>query len=164
MKCRILLVLSIAVFLFTCGCSVEHIDSLKNSSEKKEEEVVDSKVPDRADVKITVGEQSYIVKMNDYSASRELLERLPLTVEMRELNGNEKYYYFTTEFSSEAKQVEYIEAGELMLYGSDCIVLFYKDHPTTYSYTKLGKIEDISGLTDAVGRGNVTMTFERISN
>jgi hypothetical protein len=46
-----------------------------------------------------------------------------------------------------------------MLYGSTCLVLFYKDFSTSYSYTKLGSIEDISGLTDALGGGSVQVTF-----
>ena len=114
-----------------------------------------------SDIKIIIGEKSYTVKMYDNKAARELIERLPLTIEMQELNQNEKYYYFENKFSSNAETVKNIKTGELMLYGSDCLVLFYKDFPTTYNYTRLGFLEDATGLAEAVGKGNVTVTLKR---
>lgn len=52
-----------------------------------------------------------------------------------------------------------IEAGDVMLYQNNCIVVFYKTHPTNYSYTRIGKIADTGGLAETVGTGNVEMSF-----
>lgn len=47
-----------------------------------------------------------------------------------------------------------------MLYGSDCLVLFYEDFATSYGYTPLGKVDDPAGLVEAVGSGAMEVTFQ----
>ena len=47
-----------------------------------------------------------------------------------------------------------------MLFGDDCLVVFYKDFKTTYSYTRIGHIENAADLEQTLGRGSVIITFE----
>ncbi|MCH5186415.1 MAG: hypothetical protein J1F64_09900, partial [Oscillospiraceae bacterium] len=84
----------------------------------------------------------------------------PLTLDMSELNGNEKYFYLSDSLPINSEKVGTINAGDIMLYSSDCIVLFYETFNTSYSYTKIGHTDDVPGLKEAVGGGNVMVTFE----
>lgn len=83
-----------------------------------------------------------------------------MTVEMSELNGNEKLYRFSANLPTNSSNPGTIHTGDLMIYSSNTLVLFYKSFPTVYSYTKLGQIDNPSGLAAALGSGSVTVTYE----
>ena len=83
-----------------------------------------------------------------------------MTVNMKELNGNEKLYRLPSDLPTNPSNPEKIKNGDLMIYGSNTVVLFYKTFPTSYSYTKLGRIENPTELASAVGSGNVKVRFE----
>lgn len=109
---------------------------------------------------ITVGEQKFDLRLADTDAAQEIAKAAPFEIEMSELNGNEKYYY-SENLPSNPQTIGQIRAGDLMLYGDDCIVLFYKDFQTTYSYTRLGHISDPTGLAEALGDGNANVIFTK---
>ncbi len=106
-------------------------------------------------VVLTVNGQTFQAIFYNNKTSNALLEKMPMTLNMKELNGNEKYHYFDTEFPTNEKSPGKIEAGDIMLYGSDCLVLFYESFATSYSYTSLGFVEKPEGLAEALGTGSV---------
>lgn len=113
------------------------------------------------DIKVTVNGSVFEAKTyNDSPCAQQLMSKFPLTVTMNELNGNEKYYRFSESFSSNPENVGSINSGDIMLYQSDYLVLFYETHNTSYTYTRIGYITDSTGLKEAVGTGNPTVTFE----
>lgn len=83
---------------------------------------------------------------------------------MTELNGNEKYFYLDVDLPSDSQRVERIHAGDLMLFGSNCVVLFYKDFATSYTYTRLGKLDNAVDLAETLGTGTVRVTFAQRLN
>ena len=111
-------------------------------------------------ITININGVDFTVTLEDNETARELVNRLPLNIEMNELNGNEKYYYFDESFPSNSSRIEIIEKGDIMLYGSDCLVLFYESFNTSYSYTRLGKIDNPEDLNSILGSENVIVRFE----
>jgi hypothetical protein len=82
---------------------------------------------------------------------------------MTELNGNEKLFRLPGALPTRESRPSSIHTGDLMLYGSSTLVVFYKSFPTTYSYTAIGRIDDPAGLEAALGPGDVTVVFEAAS-
>lgn len=111
-------------------------------------------------LKITVGNTSYTATLENNAAANAFKALLPLTIDMSEMNGNEKYYYLPENLPSAASAPGTIRNGDLMLYGSNCLVLFYEAFSTSYRYTRLGRVDNASGLASVLGRGSATVRFE----
>lgn len=111
-------------------------------------------------INVRIGGEEYSAKLYDNETAREWVKQFPAEYEMSELNGNEKYYYLQDALPTDSVNPGGINAGDIMLYGSSCIVLFYDTFQTSYSYTRLGYIEDPDGLAAALGSGDVTIGFE----
>jgi len=113
-----------------------------------------------AKMHVIVGDKTFTATLADNATAGAFNDLLPLSLDMTELNGNEKYYYLSTNLPADPTNPGTIHAGDIMLYGSSCVVLFYKTFNTSYSYTRIGAIDDPTGLAAALGNGNVTVRFE----
>ena len=111
-------------------------------------------------ISVKIADAEFTATLEDNETAAAFKAMLPMTLDMSELNGNEKYNYLSADLPTAAESVGTINAGDIMLYGSNCAVLFYETFDTPYSYTRIGHIDDVSGLKEAVGGGNVTVTFE----
>ncbi|MBU3214737.1 hypothetical protein LL033_07915 [Clostridium estertheticum] len=109
---------------------------------------------------ITVGNKVFPAKFYDNQTTQALVKQFPLTVDMSELNGNEKYYYLSNTLPTVSKQPGKIHAGDIMLYGDSCLVAFYKTFSSSYQYTSLGYIEDAVSFVQVAGDGNIKVTFD----
>ena len=116
--------------------------------------------PSVKDLVISVGDKEFAVELEESASTRALRERLPFTMTMGELNGNEKFCYLADPLPNAPERPGTIQAGDLMLYGPDCLVLFYESFASSYSYTRLGRVADPEGLADALGSGDVEVTFQ----
>ena len=113
-------------------------------------------------ITISVGGSSFSAKLYDNDTTRALLAQFPLTLDMSEFNGREKYYDLPENLPSTlTEKPETIYAGEIMLWSSNTLVLFYNTFPNSYGgYVRLGYVEDVTSLAAALGSGNVQVTFD----
>ena len=108
-------------------------------------------------INITIGDKVFRADIETSETGKAFLARLPLTLDMSELNGNEKYCYGVS-LPRADKYFDTLAAGDLMLYSGNCVVLFYGT-AGGYSYTRIGRLQTVDGLADALGDGSVTVTF-----
>lgn len=129
--------------------------------ESQPEPPITEEEPDMLKIEILVGNKTFSATLYDNEAARTLIDMLPLTLNMSELNGNEKYYYLDKSLPTNASRPSGIKTGDIMLYGNSCLVLFYESFSTSYSYTPIGHIDDPTGLAAALGSGSVQVTFRK---
>jgi hypothetical protein len=117
--------------------------------------------PEESRMWMTVGERRFAITLADTEAARVFGAMLPLTIELPDLNSNEKHAELPRALPTSTIRPGTIRNGDLMLYGSKTLVLFYVTFDSIYSYTRLGRVDDPAGLAQALGRGNALITFSR---
>jgi hypothetical protein len=110
-------------------------------------------------MKIEIGTETFTATLYDNETTVAFKKLLPLTLSMSELNNNEKYAQLPTALPTNTTDVGTIHEGDIMLWGANTLVVFYKTFKTTYSYTKLGHIDNPRGLASAVGSKSVIISF-----
>ena len=112
-------------------------------------------------VKVQINEDIFDVELENNSAAQELIKELEkgnITVNATEYGGFEKVGELGFSLPTSDENIN-TEPGDIVLYQGDKISLFYGSH--SWSYTKLGKIDNISSneLKEVLGQGNVTLVF-----
>jgi hypothetical protein len=110
---------------------------------------------------MTVGERRFAITLADNAAARAFAALLPLTLDMAELNGNEKYVSLPKALPQNVYRPGTIHNGDLMLYGADTLVIFYLTFNSSYSYTRLGQVDDPAGLAQALGTRGVRVFLSK---
>jgi hypothetical protein len=108
-----------------------------------------------------VGERRFAITLTRNAAARAFAAQLPLTLDMSDLNGNEKHAELPKALPAKASRPGTIRNGDLMLYGTDTLVVFYSTFDSSYSYTRLGRVDDAAGLAQALGRRGARVLFSK---
>jgi hypothetical protein len=154
MKQPLLVIMLMVLVLWSSAASCHNINTEDNTANNNNDDNMTSNK-----MNIKVGSKIFTATLLDNNSAKTFKEMLPITISMIELNGNEKYYDLSKNLPANSSNPGTIKNGDLMLYGSKTLVLFYKTFSTSYSYTKLGRIDDTAGLAVALGTGNVTVTL-----
>ena len=163
----------------TVKLSEEQLEDVEESTTNPEKQAVDaeeinidiqdtgnenSKKMTEADKKeqvmtVEINGQKFEAELYDNDTADAFKEMLPITFSMNEHNGNEKYIYMDQSLPSASEKIGDIQNGDIMLFGSDCLVVFYKSFQTSYTYTHIGYIKNSDGLSSALGDGSAEISF-----
>ena len=108
---------------------------------------------------IQIDNKTFTVIVENNKTVKELYQKLPITLEMSDLNNNEKYCYLDFTLPTDSKSVKNIKKGDVMLFGNSCLVIFYKSFTTSYSYTKIGHIETPADIETALGKKDIKVVL-----
>ena len=146
--------------------SAESVTSAQPATEQQgaeqptAEEPVEEEVKEKM-LKMMIGDTEVSVDWeNNESAEalKDLCAEEPLVIQMSMYGGFEQVGSIGTRLPSDDEQTS-TSAGDIVLYSSNQIVVFYGSN--SWAYTRLGHItdQDAAGMTDLLGNGDVTITI-----
>jgi hypothetical protein len=152
--------LGLALGVWTLGgCNADQLEVSPNAAVQHAARV--SAEPEDLRMWMTVGERRFAITLVDTHAARAFAAQFPLTLDMAELNGNEKHADLPRPLPTDPARPGTIHAGDLMLYGSRTVVLFYETFRSSYSYTRLGRVDDAGELGRVLGAHTSRVTFSK---
>ncbi len=108
---------------------------------------------------VQVGDAVFTATFEDNTAARELvaiMKEAPITINMSDYAGFEKVGSLGRSLTTSNSQMT-TSAGDIVLYNGNQIVMFYGSN--SWSYTKLGHIDDLTDFEEALGSGDITAVF-----
>ena len=110
-------------------------------------------------VNVQIGDYSFTATLENNAAVEELLDMMkegPVTVQMDDYAGFEKVGPLGRNLTASNSQTT-TSPGDIVLYNGNNIVMFYGSN--SWSYTRIGKIDDLSDWEKALGSGSITAVF-----
>lgn len=126
--------------------------SQKNDNSTTEENTVEK-------MTLQIGNNTFTATLENNDAVDVLVNMMreePVVIQMSDYSGFEKVGSLGTSLPASNKQTT-TQSGDIVLYNGNQIVIFYGSN--SWSYTRLGRIDDLSGWEDALGSDDVTVTF-----
>ena len=108
---------------------------------------------------VQIGDYAFTATLENNTAAKELLDMMkegPVTIQMNDYSGFEKVGSLGKSLTANDSSLT-TSAGDIVLYNGNNIVLFYGTN--SWSYTRIGKIDDLTNWEKALGNGDVTAVF-----
>lgn len=136
-------------------------DGAGTASAGTKETPAETEDPKEKEMKLTIGDTPVAVRWQDnesVKALAELVKEGPLTVQMSMYGGFEQVGSIGQKLPRNDAQTT-TEAGDIVLYSGDQIVVFYGSN--SWAYTRLGRVEDRTAeeMKELLGNGDVTITI-----
>ena len=146
-----ILFMTITCVLMLVGCGNSSQTGGSNNSISSNTEVTK--------MNIQIGDKHFTATLEDNAAVHELIEMMrnkPITISMNDYSGFEKVGSLGRSLTTDNHQTT-TSAGDIVLYNGNQIVMFYGSN--SWSYTRIGRIDDLSGWKEALGKGSITAVF-----
>ncbi len=111
-------------------------------------------------INLILNNKTFTATLENNQTVQELIQNLPMTLNMSDLHSNEKYNYLNSSLTTNSSIPRMINAGDIKLYGNNCLVVFYDDFRNSYSYTNLGRVDNVDDFVADLGSGSVNIRFE----
>ncbi|WP_203583265.1 cyclophilin-like fold protein [Planococcus soli] len=166
MKKRVLLLFIFIIAFGLSACSSSEIDEQNGEEPSSEmnEERDEANMESLLTLELQIGGEVFTARLYENDTTQAMVELLPLTIDMEDLHSNEKFYYLSHSLPTDSESPGVINAGDIMLYGDDCLVFFYENLTTSHNYTRLGYIEDVERFTQVIGESDVTVELDLARN
>ena len=108
---------------------------------------------------VQIGDYNFTATLEKNAAVEELMDMMkdgPVTIQMDDYSGFEKVGSLGRHLTTSNSQTT-TSAGDIVLYNGNNIVMFYGSN--SWSYTRIGKIDDLSDWEKALGSGSITAVF-----
>lgn len=142
----ILTVIIISVVVTTIMMNNKEPDIDPNLNQETTNDELREKEAKMDKIYLNINNKKLTVNLENNSTTAALISLLPLNISMSDLNGNEKYAYLDSPLPTNVYSPKHIEAGDVMLFGNNCLVIFYKSFDTNYDYSKIGHIDNLPEL------------------
>ncbi len=139
--------------------SQREMDDARDAVSAKVQELTNEKEQTTMKMNVQVGTYTFTATLEDNDAVRELTEMMqagPVTIHMNDYSGFEKVGPLGRSLTTSNSQTTTV-AGDIVLYNGNNIVMFYGSN--SWSYTRVGKIDDLTDWTAALGGGDITAIF-----
>ena len=162
MKKRWIIIAAVLCVIVLSACAVQensntdtsengNIDTNNNSDIKEDETEMK--------MNVQIGDYTFTATLEQNQAVNELIDMMkegPVTIEMSDYSGFEKVGPLGKGLTTDNHQTTTTE-GDIVLYSGNQIVIFYGSN--SWSYTRIGKIDDLTNWKKALGSGDVTAVF-----
>ena len=162
---KIPVLLPVALSLVSLTACADHAEDSPSVSQTQSEQEASASLekPLEGNLQMRIADTAVRVEWEDneaVSALRELVKDEPLTVQMSMYGGFEQVGPLGRSLPANDTQIM-TEAGDIVLYSGDQIVVFYGSN--SWAYTRLGHIMDktTDEMKTLLGNGDVTITVSQ---
>ena len=171
MKNLLLICLLLSQLLVLTACNDDEKDELyKDNMQEQPQPEIPSEDADKEEdnepmgnniIRLKIGSHNLSATLADNSSAtalKQLLANGDITIAMEDYGNMEKVGPLGTSLPRNDERIT-TEPGDLILYQGNSFVIYYA--PNTWSFTRLGKINNITAgeLISILGRGNVSVTL-----